>query len=255
MKEATRRQLAAVNRRFYRRFATEFSTTRSRPWPGWRRVVGHLAEPRGRPPAVLDVGCGNGRFGACLASLRAEPYRYLGVDRSTELLRFAAKRLEEAGVRAELRQVDLLESDLTSLVAGQLFDLVAIFGVLHHLPGAAARRDLMRELGALLASSGVLAASIWQPERDAGFERRVVPWRDYNARLVQRDLEPIEAGDLEPGDHLLTWSGDVEDPRYCHFPDEAEVESWIEAMSPGLCDRFEADGPSGRDNQYLVFRR
>ncbi len=38
----TRRALDAINRRFYAAAAQEFSETRSHPWPGWERVLGHL---------------------------------------------------------------------------------------------------------------------------------------------------------------------------------------------------------------------
>jgi len=33
------------------------------------------------------------------------------------------------------------------------------------------------------------------------------------------------------------------------------IEAWIEALEAPLIDRFNADGPSGCDNLYLLFRR
>ena len=255
MNPQTRQQLGAVNRRFYHRFASEFSTSRERPWPGWRRVVDQLVPAAGEPLSVLDVGCGNGRFGAYLASRRAGSCRYLGLDGSRELLRFATRRLAATGLATELRQMDILAPELPELLAGQRFDLVAIFGLLHHLPGSGTRRELLRRLAEILMPGGVLAASIWQPERGERFRRRVVPWQSYNLRLARRGQSPIDSRDLEAGDFLLTWSGDLEDPRYCHFPEAAEVQSWIDEVEPRLVDRFASDGPSGRDNQYLVFRR
>ena len=40
-----------------------------------------------------------------------------------------------------------------------------------------------------------------------------------------------------------------------HFPAEAEIESWIQSLDARLIERFVADGPTGRDNLYLLFRR
>ena len=84
--EPTLRALNAINRAFYREGAAEFSAPRDHPWPGWTRVAELVASARlAEPLEVLDVGCGNGRFGWFLAKRRPE-LRYLGLDASAELL-------------------------------------------------------------------------------------------------------------------------------------------------------------------------
>ncbi len=251
--------LRAVNRRFYDRFAFEFDSSRERPWPGWKRVADRVGPPelgkRNQAPAlatVLDVGCGNGRFGAFLAG-RTGGLSYLGVDGCPGLLRAAAGRLDGLLEASELRRLDVLEADLDRALGGRRFDLIALFGVLHHLPGNDARRRLLQRLGRWLTPAGVLAASIWRLDQTPRFARRVVPWEAYNRQRERHGLEPLDLADLETGDFLLSWGGDAEYPRYCHFPDDAEIESWIAAPRLPLADRFEADGPSGSDNLYLVW--
>ena len=258
MRAETRRALRAINRRFYNRFAAEFDASRARPWPGWERAVDRLlvrkATARGhRLPAILDVGCGNGRFGAYLAT-RLRNFHYLGLDDCGALLRTAAGRLDGVVEAPKLRRLDVLENDLERALGERRFDLVALFGVLHHVPGADVRADLLRRLGRLLAPAGVLAASIWRLDRGERFSRLIVPWEAYRAPGERRRPIP-DRDDLEAGDVLLSWGGSAEHPRYCHFLDDAEIGALVDAPGTPLADRFQADGPSGRDNLYLVWRR
>lgn len=71
MDDATIRRLNAINREFYRITAEVFDQTRGQPWPGWEQVLAYIgADAQKRVPTmllVLDVGCGNGRFGVFLA--------------------------------------------------------------------------------------------------------------------------------------------------------------------------------------------
>ncbi|MFF2198146.1 methyltransferase domain-containing protein, partial [Streptomyces sp. NPDC058157] len=53
-------------------------------------VTAYAGDLRGR--SVLDLGCGDGRFGA--SALAAGARRYLGVDGSTRMLALAATRLD-----------------------------------------------------------------------------------------------------------------------------------------------------------------
>ncbi len=255
MSPEARSALQAINRRFYDRFASGFDASRGRPWPGWARLADRFLPAAGTPCAVLDAGCGNGRFGAFLAGRRTGPLSYLGLDGCDALLSAAAERLEGRIEAPELRRLDLLEIDPERALDGRRFDLVVLFGVLHHVPGAGARQDLLRRLGATLAPGGVLAASIWRLDRTPRYARRVVPWEAYNRRRAGRGSQPLDLDALEAGDTLLSWGGDVEHPRYCHFPDDAEIEALAAAPDLSPADRFEADGPSGGDNLYLVWRR
>ena len=65
MKQATILQLNDLNQHFYKVTAEEFSKTRSFYWKGWGELIEPLKEIGKNHPQlkVLDIGCGNGRFG------------------------------------------------------------------------------------------------------------------------------------------------------------------------------------------------
>jgi SAM-dependent methyltransferase len=282
MDHQTQGILNALNRRFYRRFAGAFDTSRHAPWQGWGRIVGALEGQDGEGPLpVLDVGCGNGRFGALLAERwGASRLIYRGVDSSLELLDRARRRpaaMDGAWGWLEFVEADVLEEPVEEWAqrsagqdAGQEpgWGLIAAFGLMHHMPARHRRRRLLEDLALRLAPGGVLAVALWRFGADPRFERRRIPWARYNEAAPA--AERLDEAQLEPGDWLLRWGsspeGDGEDPavpvgegafRYCHAVGEDEEEELIAALEPQapLWRRFDADGRSGRLNRYLLFRR
>jgi SAM-dependent methyltransferase len=250
MDEQTVRSLNAINRTFYRANALEFDQARSAPWPGWTRLLPHIGQIRGEATAlrVLDVGCGNGRFGAFLADqLPAGEIHYCGIDSSPPLISCARERaLPFAGV--EFRQTDFVEAG-SELPKGP-FSLIGLFGILHHVPGHAHRRELLRRLGERLAPGGILALTTWQFEAFARFQNRLVPWSDYNRTAA----DPIETAQLEPGDHLLPWGDEGIAHRYCHFTSEDDTRELLEGLLFEIVDSYAADGREGNLNRYFICR-
>lgn len=267
MDSATIARLNAVNRAFYAATAPEFDRSRSQPWPGWVRLREHLPE---QCESVLDVGCGNGRFGAFLATsdLTSPPgplsihgegeiavppriLRYHGVDSSTALLDAARVALASIpSLTATLEERDIIESPLDS---GE-YDLVAAFGLMHHIPGEAERRDFLRGLAARVRPGGILAFACWRFYEYERFRSRVVPWPDDLVNQVERH------------DYLLDWrrgvsgaSDSVEHPlRYCHYVDDAEHDALAAALtSAGMREiaRYRADGEGNALNCYSLFSR
>lgn len=250
MDEQTLRSLNAINRAFYSANAAEFDESRSAPWPGWTQLLPHVRQIRREPSTsalwVLDVGCGNGRFGAFLADrLPAGEICYCGIDSSPPLISRARERaLPFAGVEFQL--MDFVESG-NDLPSGP-FSLIGLFGILHHVPGDANRRKLLGWLGERLAPGGVLALTTWQFEAFARFQSRLIPWREYNRTAA----DPIEAAQLEPGDHLLPWGDEGFAHRYCHFTSEGDTRDLLEGLSFEIIDSYAADGREGNLNRYFI---
>src|SRR5690606_28455 len=102
-------ELNRINLDFYRRQAESFSQSRGKPWRGWDRVLAQLpARASQSTLSVLDVGCGNGRFGAYLEQHLGEPFSYQGLDASSALLLCARERLKQPDV--QLVEHDLVPS-------------------------------------------------------------------------------------------------------------------------------------------------
>lgn len=236
--------LCALNRRFYATRAGEFDHKRSGAWPGWERVVAALPQ---RPVRVLDVGCGNGRLARYLLGRASVPVSLLGIDSCAALLE-RARAGTPAG--ADVRYVEgdvLAQADLTLPAAvrdAAPFDLVALFGFLHHVPGADTRRRLLARLADALAPGGLLAVSLWRFGGER-FARKQVDWRDAA-------VPGVDLAALEPGDHLLAWGEGGDAVRYCHLIDEAE-EARLVAGLP-LLPVAAFDGEDGL-NRYVLLTR
>ena len=238
MHQETIELLNDINRRFYLRFAVEFSSRRLAPWPGWSRLLRTLERepqaPRGRGLAILDVGCGNGRLGSFLGERLPASTRYWGLDGSQPLLAEARRRL--AGRRVSFVCADLL---LGALPFNQppRFDLVTAYGVMHHVPGRRERRALLGQLAGLLVPGGVLAAAFWQFADAPRFRKRILDW--------SKSPVPVDPGDLEPGDHLLRWGGASEGNgavRYCHHFTDEEIDALIDLPGMTVHDRYASEG-------------
>jgi len=249
MNAKTCRALNAINRNFYAEIADEFSGTRRDPWMGWGRAVGHLPRPTEAPLKVLDLGCGNGRFASFLAGHLGPTMHYLGIDSSPAMLEHALLA-HPNNSRISFEHLDFLpDSGGIQLPEGP-FDLIVLFGVLHHVPGFETRRKLMVELVERLAEGGTLIVAAWQFALAPRFQSRILPWEQYaeNGRI------PIDLDELESGDFLLAWR-DSTYPRYCHFVDLQELDSLFAGGGTVSLDRYTADGKSGDLNLYAVERQ
>lgn len=242
MNADTVRRLNALNHEFYRLTAADFDQTRQSAWSGWDGLLPYL-----RPPLrVLDAGCGNGRFGLYLwerlrpagdAAGAADAWlAYHGVDSSPALLARAQAALAgRSGLAVQLEARDLLECPLET---GE-YELVALLGVLHHIPSAANRRNLLSGLAARLAPGGLLVFTTWRFCDIPRLRERIVPWPD--------DL----AGQVEAHDYLLDWRRGERALRYCHYVDDAEHDALVAACGLRELARYRADSA----NCYSLLRR
>jgi SAM-dependent methyltransferase len=244
--------LNEINRQFYRTTAREFSASRRSAWPGFERVVDAFREiPRNEAVLrILDVGCGNARFVDTLLRQLGAPFHYLGIDASPELLAEARRR---HGDREELRfrSIDFVKEPLAPEVGTEEFSGIVLFGVLHHVPGAATRRRLLEELACRLHPGGLLAVSVWRFGRFERFRRRFVPW----AQFLERTGAALDPEELEPGDYLLPFGRDPSRVRYCHALDRDELARLLDALPLTTLASFHADGRSGNLNRYVLLRR
>lgn len=244
---ATVLALNRLNQRFYAAIAAEWSDTRKSPWNGFARLLARLpTTPPNAPARVLDVGAGDGRFAAYLANAAQRPIDYLGLDACPALLRYAQER--KLGSAYRFAHCDFIADDPALALPTGYWDLIALLGVLHHVPSLALRKRLLAALAARMSEDAVLALTFWRLPDDERFARRTLSWESYNASA----MEPIDLSELEPGDVLLHWGDAVAPPRYCHFPNEPEIDTLLAACPLRVLERFRADGRGARLNDYLL---
>lgn len=281
--------LTGLTDAFYRAQAASFSATRTQPWRGWARILPAVdaacdGEGPGNPavPAasadVLDLGCGNLRFERYLAAARPQiGWRFHAVDNCLPLVRAGvaaapgAAALDAAAdsvsaaasvdpalpFDVRFQELDVMEAlaagpgVLASRLQAPACRAAVCFGVMHHVPGFAARVDLLRALVGALAPGGVAAVSFWRFLESPALARRA------------RSLQPqaladagLAASDLDADDYLLGWDVQPGVYRYCHHFRPAEIDALLDALGPAVqvVDRFAADGRTGTLNAYLVLR-
>ncbi|MRR30373.1 class I SAM-dependent methyltransferase, partial [bacterium] len=193
MDTLTFRRLLHLNYEFYQKFGAAFAATRRRIQPGVRKVIQGL--PVGG--RLLDLGCGSGALALELDRLWVTG-SYLGLDFSAELLAEARQALRAAtpgGVDIRFAQADLTGVDWVDLAAATPVDCVLAFAVLHHLPDAAMRLKVLRQVNELLPDGGVFIHSEWQFQHSDKLMARRVPWESVG----------IDEAQLDAGDTLLDW--------------------------------------------------
>lgn len=234
MDEFITERLNTINREFYRATAANFDQTRASAWPGWEMLLPHVTKLPGRL-TVLDVGCGNGRFGLFLRQKISVEVNYHGVDNNPVLLAAARDSLTDA----TLEERDIVENPPDT---GE-YGLVVLFGVMHHIPGAERRLSLMKTLAERVKPGGLFAFTCWRFYEIERLRERIVAWPD--------DL----ANHVEPGDYLLDWRRGVTALRYCHYVDDAEHDALIAASGLEEIHTYRADGYTDADNRYSVLRK
>jgi SAM-dependent methyltransferase len=201
MNASTATRLIEINREFYNRFGASFSATRHRVQPGVRRILETLKGDE----SILDLGCGNGELTRELAR-RGHRGAYLGVDFSLPLLR--AAELMPEGFSAKFIEADLTKLSAFSdwLSATEQWPLITAFAVLHHIPSAEIRLDILRTVHDLLKEDGKFILSNWQFLNSEKLKARIQPWEKVG----------IQSSDVDAGDYLLDWRSGGEGLRYVH---------------------------------------
>lgn len=238
-------QLVKINRQFYQSCAHSFSQTRQRVQPGVDRIIQHYISPFFFCN-LLDAACGNADILPALENANFRGY-YTGIDFSTRLLHENIHQPEM--FTARFLERDLSETDWSSDLMRNSFDIICCFAALHHIPGKETRLKLLNSIHALLKPGGTFMFSVWQFQRSIRLKKRIQPW------TLAIAINPAE---LDPGDYLLDWraAGQTDaNLRYVHVYTEEELAELASASQFHLVEQFSSDGKEGNLSDYQVWQK
>ena len=237
MTNDTVEKLNNLNKEFYERVAPVFDRTRSYYWEGWMRLIPLIKQrfSESRELRVLDIGCGNGRFGEFLRDHLQISLEYAGLDSNSFLLDKAREKFP----KSHFIYADILEYEYDLLQ--QKFDLIALFGVIHHTPGYENRTILLGNLKNLLSNKGILAFSTWDFLNSPSLKKRIQPWSTIS-------LE----NQVEENDYLLNWKKGIWAPRYCHNLTDEETNKLCSENSLKVLKTYFSNAQGDRYNKYFI---
>jgi len=123
----------------------------------------------------------------------------------------------------------------------QKFDLVVLFGVMHHIPGCENRVKLLSSLKKLLSPQGLLIFSTWDFLEYFSLKERIQSW-------AALDLE----NQVEKGDYLLNWEKGSQALRYCHHFTDKEVTGLCLESSLKILKTYTSSTSGDRYNKYFI---
>jgi 2-polyprenyl-3-methyl-5-hydroxy-6-metoxy-1,4-benzoquinol methylase len=234
MNRKTLKQLYSLNKNFYSNTNKYFSNSRDYFWSGWDKCLKYIQSK----DSLLDVGCGNGRFAGFLEK-HIQNFNYMGIDNSKELLQIA----RETYPQYEFQLLDLQER--MSNLLDEKFDVITLFGVLHHIPSRAERERIFKKLTNILKPRGFLIVTVWRFTQFSRFQKKTIEPKEVG----------IDKEQLEKNDYLLDWKRGTKAIRYCHYTDKKEMRELAQNANLEIEDTFLGDGKNGETNRYWVLDR
>ena len=101
----------------------------------------------GKEAHVLVAGAGGPAKEITVAGALEPGWRFTAVDPSRPMLDIALRRIEQAGMA---RRTTAYLGKVEDLPPEPTFDAATLIGVLHHLPGEEAKRDILKQIGSRL---------------------------------------------------------------------------------------------------------
>ena len=102
---------------------------------------------RGKAARILVVGAGGGAHEIITAGKLEPNWEFTAVDPSPPMLELAVGKIRENGLAARTK---VHEGYVDGLPAEEDYDAATLIGVLHHLPGDAAKQSILRSIAARL---------------------------------------------------------------------------------------------------------
>ncbi len=239
MQKSTIAQLNQLNADFYTTVANSFDDSRNHYWPGWNQLLAHINPAK--IFSVLDIGCGNGRFGMFAKEQFPNLTTYTGLDNNSQLLE-SAKKHNPTGTFIHSDSIVNFLSGAPLMPSEKHYDLIVIFGVMHHIPSFELRAQLLKTAASLLTQTGMLVFTTWQFME---FER-------FKKKIIDADTLHISKQELEETDYFLDWRRGPNAVRYCHYYTTQEVAKLLQTTHFSKVAEYRADGKEASINAYYL---
>jgi len=229
-----------INKSFYIRVADHFNITRQYSWRGWEKLFKYFEKTSFYPESFLDLGCGNGRFIESIKTNTSVNFKYLGIDSNKYLIKQANTKYKNENI--SFIQGDILENP--PIPSAKQYDLITLFGVMHHIPSQEMRIEILKNLQPYLSVNGKIAFTVWNFKKLKLFEKRL--------KKTEIEVLGINIKKLEKQDYFLRWSDSLEAVRFCHNHTKSEVKKTARSAGYKIDISFDADGADGKTNTYYV---
>jgi SAM-dependent methyltransferase len=258
-------KLIKLNQDFYKQIGIEFDKTRRYFWQGWYELKNILAtkkiENKEEKLKILDIGCGNGRLAEFFEQETDYKTDYLGLDFDQTLLLKAKEKFKKhtkTKIKANFLKYDifdtnnLLNKDNLEKVNFQTndFNLIALFGVIHHLPPQLSL-DFFTNLKTFLTNSNaILIFSVWDFMNFESVKKKVIKDKTELEQIYQK--YKIDSSNLDQNDYFLAWNKGSKAVRYCHYYEHNKVLEILNQLNLKLITTYQADGKEGKVNRYYL---
>ncbi len=257
MSPKTIRRLNQINLDFYAKVGSKiWNTNMNYYWEGWENLARLVQPPKNKVLRVLDLGCGNGRFAHFLAETFVNlQIKYVGVDFSKPMIDLFEDSLFQ-NLQTKFLTLDLIKNNWSQELSfnKQKFDLIGMFGLLHHIPSYQLRLRIIQNLIELMADNGVLAMTFWRFLDLPRLKKRIVKPETTTGRLDFQRLG-LEPKDLELGDYILDWVKIYHSFRFSHYFYDQEIKKLVQDLNLKIIAKYINDGRNQDRNKYLVLQK
>ncbi|MCD5396934.1 MAG: class I SAM-dependent methyltransferase [Candidatus Pacebacteria bacterium] len=142
---------------------------------------------------ILDLGCGNARFAKFLTENlnKSISINYVGIDFSKDLLNLGTKELlkiqkERKNFKFKLINLNFIEENFN---LNKKFDLIVLFGVMHHIYDEKIRIILFNKINLLLNKNDQFIFTTWQFLNNERQRKKIL---DLNSEKGKNILEKFD---------------------------------------------------------------
>jgi tRNA (uracil-5-)-methyltransferase TRM9 len=248
MKQQTVNALQRLTHDFYEQVGEFWNHDPRYYWEGWSDVLPYIKDSR----SFLDIGCGNGRFANFIQQYGCpdtDQLDYVGIDYSSQLLSHADIPNFARLINADIHKRSIY--DIVSEYKIGNFDVVVLFGVLHHIPSFEARLRLLRQSFDMLRPGGILIFTTWQFLEVPRLSKRIVPIDSEICRDICEQYH-VDPSEFEKGDYILDWNKMKISYRYAHAFTESEIRRYLISTCATTIQTFQIGGRSGKRNKFYI---